>query len=287
MEWRKNHKTIELHKQTISYVDTEQGEEALLILHEFGSSSYDYHRIIDSLKKNYRVIIPDLIGFGYSSKPKHYFYTAKDQASLLTVFLKELGVTNLSIMGQGFGVSVLNEMKRILDLGFINLEINEIFIINSRIQLALTRDKADLEFQKQMLTSYLLKLSLSYGMFKKQVKAIFFKEDSVSETLLQECWEILNHNNGIKTMNFIENYILESTKYSKKQLTELRKLPAEKFIIWGKSDDIQCEQSYQKINKILNIKSQNSKVIEECGYFPMLEKPEEFTQKMAELKKSA
>ena len=77
MEWKKNHKTINLHEQNISYVDTEQGDDVLLILHGFATSSYDYHKIIDDLKKSYRVIIPDLIGFGYSSAEDYIFRITK------------------------------------------------------------------------------------------------------------------------------------------------------------------------------------------------------------------
>ena len=287
MEWKKNHKTINLHEQNISYVDTEQGDDVLLILHGFATSSYDYHKIIDDLKKSYRVIIPDLIGFGYSSKPKHYFYTAKDQASLLTVFLRELKIKNLSIMAQGFGVCILDEIESILDLGFVDLQINNVFFLNSRIQLALTKDEEDLEIQKQNLTSSLLKMSLSYEMFKKYMKVSFYEKEAISEEELQNYWEMLTFNNGIKTMNFIDNYMLETTKFGKKRLLNLKKSSVNKFVIWGKNDENDSIESFEKIKELLELNSKNMALIDKCGHFPMFEKPEEFSKIIKELKETA
>jgi pimeloyl-ACP methyl ester carboxylesterase len=287
MEWKKNHKTIHLHEQTISYIDTEYGDQILLILHGFATSSYDYHKIIDELRKSYRVIIPDLIGFGFSSKPKHFFFTAKDQASLLTVMLRELEIKKVSIMAQGFGVCITDEIESIIDLGFVDLQIDDIFFINSRIQLALTKDESELELQKQLLTSSLVKLSLSYEMFKKYMKVSFYEKEAISEEELENYWEMLNYNNGIKTMNFIDNYMLETTNFGKRRLANLKKSSINKFVIWGKNDENESIESFQKIKELLEIQSKNMALIDNCGHFPMLEKPEEFAKIIKELKKIA
>ncbi|PQJ74899.1 alpha/beta fold hydrolase [Polaribacter gangjinensis] len=287
MEWKKHHKTIRLHEQNISYIDSEQGDETLLILHGFATSSYDYHKIVDELKKSYRVIIPDLIGFGYSSKPKHYFYTAKDQASLLTVFLRELKIENLSIMAQGFGVCILDEIESILDLGFVDIAIKNVFFLNSRIQMALTKDDKDLENQRKKITSSLLKLSLSYEMFQKYMKVSFYKKEAVSEEELQNHWQLLTYNNGIKTMNYIDNYVLETTKFGKRRLRNLKKSTFNKFVIWGKNDENDSVETFEKIKDLLELNPKNMALIEDCGHFPMLEKPEEFVKIVKGFKESA
>ena len=287
MEWRKHHNTINLHNQNISYIDTQHGDETLLILHGFATSSYDYHKIIDELKKSYRIIIPDLIGFGYSSKPKHYFYTAKDQASLLTVFLRTLKIKKISIMAQGFGVCILDEIKSIVELGFVELNLITVYIVNSRIQLALTSDETVLELQKQKLTTALTKMSSSFQMFKKYFKMTFCNNQEISDEELENYWNMLNFNNGIKTMNFIDNYILETAKFSKKKLENLKNSSVNKYIIWGKNDEDYSLESFEKIKDLLEINPKNNALIENCGYFPMLEKPEEFINIIKSFKKSA
>lgn len=287
MEWQKNHKTIHLHGQTISYVDSMHGENVLLILHGFASSSYEYYKTIEELKKSYRVIIPDLIGFGFSSKPKNYFYTSKDEASLLTVFLKELHIKKISVIAQGFGVCILDEIQSIINLGFVPLKIDKVIFLNSRIQLALTKDDTELEVKKNRITSSLMKLSMSYGMFRKNVKLSFFKENVISENDIKDSWEILNYNDGLKTFNFIDAYMLETLRFAKNRLKNLKSSKADKFVIWGKNDDYDSEESFEKIKELLQIDTKKMFKIEECGYFPMFEKPTEFIQIMQELKKSA
>ena len=42
--------------------------QPLLLLHGFDSSFLEFRRIYKSLKRNFQVIIPDLLGFGFSPR---------------------------------------------------------------------------------------------------------------------------------------------------------------------------------------------------------------------------
>ena len=42
--------------------------QPILLLHGFDSSFLEFRRIYQSLKKNFQVIIPDLLGFGFSPR---------------------------------------------------------------------------------------------------------------------------------------------------------------------------------------------------------------------------
>ncbi|RLJ68690.1 pimeloyl-ACP methyl ester carboxylesterase [Lacinutrix venerupis] len=59
---------------------------------------------IDALtKEGYRVIVPDQIGFGKSSKPEHFHYTFQQLAQNTKTLLDTLGVNKTSVLGHSMG----------------------------------------------------------------------------------------------------------------------------------------------------------------------------------------
>ena len=54
-------------------------------------------------KEGFRVIIPDQIGFGKSSKPEHYQYTFQQLALNTKAILDTLGIDRISVLGHSMG----------------------------------------------------------------------------------------------------------------------------------------------------------------------------------------
>src|SRR5437588_234592 len=61
-------KTIAVFGQNIRYWDVGSGP-VLVLLHGLGSRKEDWRQVVAPLSHNYRVLVPDQIGFGRSDKP--------------------------------------------------------------------------------------------------------------------------------------------------------------------------------------------------------------------------
>ena len=80
--------------------------QPILLLHGFDSSFLEFRRIYQSLKKNFQVIIPDLLGFGFTPRCATYEYNPSKIISYLIDLLKTLQITkNLRIVGASMGGS--------------------------------------------------------------------------------------------------------------------------------------------------------------------------------------
>jgi pimeloyl-ACP methyl ester carboxylesterase len=78
----------------------------ILLLHGFDSSFLEFRRIYHSLKRNFKVIIPDLLGFGFSPRCATNEYNPSKIISYLVDLLKTLKITkNLKIIGASMGGS--------------------------------------------------------------------------------------------------------------------------------------------------------------------------------------
>ena len=78
--------------------------QPILLLHGFDSSFLEFRRIYKSLKRNFQVIAPDLLGFGFSPRCATDEYNSSKIISHLIDLLKTLKITkNLKIIGASMG----------------------------------------------------------------------------------------------------------------------------------------------------------------------------------------
>jgi pimeloyl-ACP methyl ester carboxylesterase/alkylhydroperoxidase family enzyme len=80
----------------------------VLLLHGFPSSSHQYRGLIDRLSDKYRVIAPDLPGFGFSDAPnaKSFGYTFDHLAEVIESFTDELKLTRYALYVFDYGAPV-------------------------------------------------------------------------------------------------------------------------------------------------------------------------------------
>ncbi len=80
--------------------------QPILLLHGFDSSFLEFRRIYKSLKRNFQVIVPDLLGFGFSPRCATNEYNSSKIISHLIDLLRTLKITkNIKIIGASMGGS--------------------------------------------------------------------------------------------------------------------------------------------------------------------------------------
>ena len=80
--------------------------QPILLLHGFDSCFLEFRRIYQSLKRNFQVIIPDLLGFGFSPRCASMEFNPSKIISHLIDTLETLQITNnLKIIGASMGGS--------------------------------------------------------------------------------------------------------------------------------------------------------------------------------------
>jgi pimeloyl-ACP methyl ester carboxylesterase len=85
-------------------IGEKDAQKVIVLLHGKNFSGYYWERVAkDLLKKNYRVIIPDQIGFGKSSKPDYYQYSFGQLALNTKTLLDSLKIAKLDLVGHSMG----------------------------------------------------------------------------------------------------------------------------------------------------------------------------------------
>lgn len=116
-DWHKNREVV-FHSEHSRFIDVddvrvhyqEAGEvnaPALVLIHGFASSTLVWSKVfLRFANSGYRVIAVDMLGYGYSAKPKNGEYTIAGQARLLTRLLDQLGIARAMFVGSSYGGAV-------------------------------------------------------------------------------------------------------------------------------------------------------------------------------------
>jgi len=117
VEWEKNRDII-FHADRSRFVEVdgvpvhyqEAGDSSappMVLIHGFASFNLVWSKVLLPLADaGFRVIAPDLPGYGFSGKPPHLDYTINSQAAMVVSLLKQLGIERTSLVGSSYGGAV-------------------------------------------------------------------------------------------------------------------------------------------------------------------------------------
>ncbi len=94
--FRASQKSFKTTEGIIKYIDQGKSDHVIFLLHGVPSSSWLYRKMIPLLvKKGYRVIAPDMLGYGNSDNPKGYdIYNQANHAKRIIALMNYLNIKN-------------------------------------------------------------------------------------------------------------------------------------------------------------------------------------------------
>jgi len=84
--------------------------EPLLLIHGFPTASWDWYAVWPKLAERYRLLALDMIGFGFSAKPRAFDYTIAAQADLFEALLEREQVSTYRVLAHDYGLTVTQEL---------------------------------------------------------------------------------------------------------------------------------------------------------------------------------
>ena len=94
---------LTLRHASLPYLEGGSGDEVLLLVHGFAGDKDNFTRIAAHLVRRYRVIIPDLPGFGDARRDPGARHDMATQVENLRAFMAELGVQRFHMGGNSMG----------------------------------------------------------------------------------------------------------------------------------------------------------------------------------------
>ena len=96
---------LKIKKNNLHYVDVGSGE-IILMLHGNPTWSFFYRNLAKYFSKDYRIIVPDHMGCGLSSKPQEYEYTLATHIENLCLLVSDLNLTGITLVVHDWGGAI-------------------------------------------------------------------------------------------------------------------------------------------------------------------------------------
>jgi len=221
----------------------------LLILHGWGSNSEKWQGVAELLaREGFKVIIPDLPGFGQSQEPKQV-WGLDDYCNFVEELVKILGLEKFSLLGHSFGGALALKLSlRITE------KIEKLFLVSASFR----RRK---KFKKRFFWALAKALKIfSFLPFYSYLKKGFYK------FLLKSDYPSTK---GVMRKSYL--------KIIKEDLSDiLNKIKTPAIIIWGEKDDITPLRHGRLLDE--KIKESELIVLPAVGHNIRTEAPEKLTQ---------
>ena len=264
----KNQKSFSSKDGQIKYIDKGEGK-VILLLHGVPTSSWLYRKMIDGLVEDgYRIIAPDMLGFGNSDNPKGYeIYSAEQHGKRILELMDALKIDKWSHVTHDAGGLWTWEMlklnkDRVENLILLNTIIyKEGFNPPIRMKKGFFAKTSMWMYRNGITTNLLLN-----GLFKSGLK-----ENNLTKTEIEGYKKPLR-NGKTKAMYYFFSKTCNDLP-NNDNLIKTLKMPVS--VIWGKHDTmLQIEPQKEMLKKALNINDADIHLID-AKHFIQEEKPKE------------
>tara|TARA_B100000749_G_scaffold230524_1_gene187064 strand:- start:11 stop:766 length:756 start_codon:yes stop_codon:yes gene_type:complete len=239
------------------YIGDEGKGFPLVLVHGFLGSSKMWGPQIDFFKKNFRVITPDLPGFGKSTHIKSHD-SIISLANLILDCLKDKQINKFYLLGHSMGGMIVQEMAKIYGDKISKLICYSTGPIGEMPDRFETMDESRNNLKKIGLESTARNIAKTWFILSEKAKYFDLCIQAGKETSVEAADNALiamKKYNGTNNLKFIKN---------------------ETLIIWGDKDKSYNYKQIQTLKE--NISNSSLVIFKECAHNIHLEKIEEFNK---------
>lgn len=253
-------KQIDIAKHDIHYLSGgPNNAPVLLMLHGYAANKDNWVRFAAQFSDRYRIIAPDLPGFGDSSRLQDQSYDIASQVERLQAFVEALKLPRFHILGNSMGGMLaasysLEHPNKVLSLGLLNSAgVKEPKPSPRSLAWAEGRNILLLENTEDL--DRLFELAFNHPPAMPQIA-----KDYLTEKVLQQ--RAFNE-------KVAKDLMAKPTELDDK----LEQISIPSLIIWGDSDRIIDMSSASIFSQ--GLKQSTTIIMEDTGHLPMLERPKQ------------
>jgi pimeloyl-ACP methyl ester carboxylesterase len=273
-DWQSAGKTWSFEGYSIFYREDGAGE-ALVLIHGFPTASWDWSHMWDALAVRYRLVAADMLGFGFSAKPRGHDYSLAEQASLQEGLLASLGVRRAHLLVHDYGNSVAQELLARFEErragGAAGLEIRSICFLNGGLFPEVHRAT---RAQKLLLSPVgpLLARLMNERSFARGFAAIFGPQTRPGPDAMHDFWSLMAHGDGRRVAHRIIHYLPERKRSRDRWVGAMQRTRVPLRFVNGPEDPVSGRHMAERYREL--IPDPDVVLLEDIGHYPQVEDPQ-------------
>ena len=236
--WLASGRHLEIEGKRVFVYERGAGQ-AILMLHGFPTSGYDWRSVIDGLASAYRCVALDFPGYGLSDKPEAYSYSLFQQTDVAEALARELSITDAHIVSHDVGTSVHTELLAREQEGRLAFRVLSSTFLNG----SMLQDLATITpFQKLLASNQTLPqaMAISENLTANYIdglKSVMKRPESLSEDDIVVMNDLIAYREGNRRLPALSVYMRERYIHRDRWIGALKRTQRIQFI-WADGDPV-------------------------------------------------
>jgi len=290
-QWKDSGRLLYWQGQQVFVVDSVDQDPAagekpvLLVVHGYPTSSWDFSHLWPQLSASFRVVAADLLGLGFSSKPRPHRYCMAEQADLMEFVLLQLGVQDCHVLAHDYGDTVTQELLA-RDLERPQSRYQSVILLNGGLFPETHHARTLQKLMAGPLGPLLARLT-SRSKLLGTFSSVFGSNSQPDEPTLEAVWQLVNYNHGLLVLPPLLGYIAERRQFRERWVKALREARMPLALVNGSADPVSGAHMVARFREVLGSRH-FIRELPGIGHYPQLEAPaavltacQEFWQQIA------
>lgn len=242
----------------------------MTLVHGFPSSSYEWRHVARELSQERSLLIPDLLGFGASEKPRGHRYSIVEQADVVEALWERSGVTSTVLVAHDYGASVAQELLARHVEGVLGTDLVAVHLLNGGIYPDLHRPRPLQTALADPVDGPRLARELDAAKLTAAVRSLVGTDFDPSEEAAA-MWRALSRDDGHHLLHELSHYLRDREVHAARWVGALEHSDVPIAFTWGMADPNSGAHVADRIRERLPHAPLTT--LDDVGHWPHLEVP--------------
>ena len=271
--WRESGHFVAFGSQRIFCVDSAPGERVrptLLLIHGFPTASWDFAKLWPALAADYRLLAADMLGFGFSSKPRHHAYAIGEQADVFETLLAGSSIDRYHILAHDYGDTVAQELLA-RDNARSTRTIDTVCFLNGGLFPETHRPRLIQKLLRSPLGPFVSQL-INRPRFDRSMTALFGPGHPPTQDELDAFWTLVTAEGGHRLAHELIHYMDERIRHRQRWVDALCDARCPLALINGSADPVSGAHMVARYRELVG--TGYIAELPGIGHYPQVEAPE-------------
>lgn len=234
-QWRESGEIVEVGGRRIFVVRRDGAGLPIVVVHGYPGSSFDFAGVVPHLDRP--VLLLDLLGYGFSDKPREASYSLFEQADLVEAVVARAGFTECALVGHDMGTTVVAELLSRANAGRLGFAVPSVVLLNGSIFIDLARLTRGQRLGL-LARGRALPVSFPIGFLRRNLRESVAPGTNLGPAEIDDLVDLIRLDGGDRVLTRQIDYIRERRRHQEQWTAAFVDHPGRLSAVWGVLDPI-------------------------------------------------
>jgi pimeloyl-ACP methyl ester carboxylesterase len=245
---------------------------SMTLLHGFPSSSHDWAKVAPALAERYALLMPDLLGFGASEKPREHEYSLHEQTDLVESLWAREGITETTLVVHDYAVSVAQELFARRGESRLAVDLRTVHLLNGGLYPDIHRRQPTQTALLDPEQGPRIGELMNEQLFTAGVAPTFAEHYDAAAADSAEMWRAMDRGDGRRIGHLLIRYVVDRERHEQRWVSALEQTDVPLSFVWGMLDPVSGAHMAERIAQ--RLPDAPLLTLDHVAHWPQLEVPE-------------